>query len=632
MSFSTRSWLVTANLIGLVSCGGGLNPPASQLPFNNNTTVSVGSETGPPSAVVSVPGSATAVVALFPDGRAFYSPDGYNIGGGGATVVAYGGTPIAANVVALNDGIVTLLADGSAYYSPDGKNLGGGGSTVPAYNGPNKVAAIVRASAGVDAVFADPGTVYYSPNGRDLGGGGQSVLAYGGGKDIAGIVPVGATDAVVTLFQDGTAYYSPDNRNLGGGGNTISAAPNTQSQIKQLVGVGGGVMAEFAGGTTYLSPNGQQLAGGGSTVVVNPWDASIPNGPFGRRDSAHGTTFAGRLWLSGGFADAGTSSCFLTCSYYDLWSSVSTTGASWNAAPSFATAAGPDPRDATPVVNNGVQDVAVPTDFYDSYSPIVVWNNQLFAIGATIWSSVNGTTWARTNLPDGTPVPGPNSGGQATENSRVLQLGTVLFFLQPDSGGVYSSTDANAASWTNLGTIQGFKPRCGAAAFVLLDKLWIVGGGACNYSQVYNDIWSSADGVNWTKSDTAAAWSARMWPCVATTQDGIVWLAAGYAPTDWNSNAGVLTPRYGANHSDVWYTKDAITWRQYKADYGSGLPDGNTLEPRHAATCYVDSGSGAAEQALIVIAGTAGPTPNDANAEVSNSIRTVALPAASALP
>jgi hypothetical protein len=78
----------------------------------------------------------------------------------------------------------------------------------------------------------------------------------------------------------------------------------------------------------------------------------------------------------------------------------------------------------------------------------------------------------------------------------------------------------------------------------------------------------------------------------------------------------------------VWYTKDGVNWRQFKADYGSGLPDGNALDPRHAATCYID----AAEQSLIVTAGSAGPTPDEANEEVSNTVATLSIPPAAALP
>ena len=109
-------------------------------------------------------------------------------------------------------------------------------------------------------------------------------------------------------------------------------------------------------------------------------------------------------------------------------------------------------------------------------------------------------------------------------------------------------------------------------------------------------------------------------------------MTGGYAPTDWNAADGTVTVRYAANHSDVWYTKDGIDWKQFKADYGSGLKDGNALEPRHAATCYVANGSTPGTKSLVVIGGSAGSIPTANSEHVSNTIRVLPLPAASALP
>lgn len=596
--------------------------------------VSEGAETGAATKIVAVPTSTTAAVALFPDGRANYSPDGYNLGGGGATIEAYNGGLQIVDIEAVSEGIVTLLADGSAYLSPDGQNLGGGGSTVAAFNGAGSIASITAiGGGGIDAVFSGSGQVWFSPDGRNLGGGSGTVELYANGGNVQQLVAVGPGPAVITLFKNGSAYYSPDNRNLGGGGSTVLATPNAHSAITRIVKVGGGALTQTADGSVYLSPDGLNLVGGGSTVPVSEWNATVPNGPFGWRDSAHGTEFAGHLWFSGGFDDpAGADSCFATCSYYDLWSSTNLSGTSWSSTPSFATASTPDPRDVYPSVNNGVMDAPVPTDFYDSYSAIVPWNGQLFAIGATVWSSPDGVAWARANLADGTAAPGPQAGSRATENSRALQLGSTLFFLQPDLGTVYSTTDPSAVTWNTLGTIPGFTPRCGPVVFVLAGKLWIEGGGACDYSAKYDDIWSSADGVTWTKSSSTTQWFARMWGCIASGGGDVIWLTGGYAPSDWNNTTGSLKPRFGANHSDVWYTRDGENWKQLKADWGSGLPDGNTLEPRHAATCYLNPGGAATVNSLIVIGGSAGTTPDAGEEHVSNSIRLLTLPSTDTLP
>jgi hypothetical protein len=633
---ATELCLLGALLSALMSCGGSNQTPSQTMASlisdgGGETVTGSGAETGAPTKILSIPGSATALVALFPDGRTFYSPDGYNLGSGGSTVAAYSGALKVVDIEPAGTGIDTLFSDGTVFFSPDGMNLGGGGSTVHAYTGTAMITSLTPVGGGVDALFAD-GRVYFSPDGQNLGGGGSSVNIYNGTRTILQIVPVG--DGVVTRFQGGSAYSSPDNRDIGGGGTTVPATPGTASTITTLVQVGGGVLTEFSNGDVYLSPDGQNLAGGGATVRVSAWDTSVANGPFGERDSAHGTQFAGHFWLSGGFDDPGGTDCTSTCSYFDLWSSTDLTGTSWNSTPSFATATSPDPRDVQPPAGSG--EPADPTDFYDSYSAIVAWNSRLFAIGSTVWSSADGTHWARQNLADGvTAVPGPiiPINTIATENSRAMQLGAALFFLQPDTAGqVYTTTDPDAASWTDLGPIPGFTPRCGATAFVLSGKLWIEGGGACNYSKTYHDIWSSPDGITWTQNPTPAAWPARMWGCIAPGDDGIIWMTGGYAPTDWTDTDGTVTARYAANHSDVWYTKDGIDWKQFKADYGSGLKDGNALEPRHAATCYVATGSTPGTNSLIVIGGSAGSIPNATSEHVSNTIRVLPLPATSALP
>lgn len=629
-NMNQRVCWIAASCATLVSCGGS-QPTASSnamAPQASNAAAAAGYESGIPTKIVKIGGSAAAI-ALFPDGKVLYNPDGFNLAGGDSTIVAYGGPLQMLDVVSVGGGIDALFSDGTAYFSPDGKSLGGGGSTVPAYSGIAQIAALAPVAGGVDAIFANGADVYYSPDGRDLGGGGHSVRIYAGQSDISQIVAVGAGEAVVALMNSGAAYFSPDNRYLAGGGSTVAAG----ASIKALIKVGGGVLAESSNGSVYLSPDGRNLTGGGATIAVSAWSASSGDGPFGPRDSAHGAQFAGHLWLSGGyFSPTNTNSCFATCSYFDLWSSADPAGTSWNAVPNFATSSAPVPRDDTAGENLGVPDVAAPTDFYEAYSPIVVWSQRLFAIGMRVWSSADGSQWAQQVLADGvTPAKGPLP-FRATENSRALVLGSNLFYVQPDTGEVYSTTDPDAAVWNTLGTIAGFAPRCGAVVFVLESKLWIEGGGACNYSAVYNDIWSSSDGVSWSQSTKLAEWPARMWACAALGSDGVVWLAGGYAPTDWNKVGATVTPRAGANHADVWYTKDGADWKQLKPDAGSGLPDGATFEPRHAATCFSVAGSSANTQSLVAIGGTGGTDANDADARTINSIRTLALPSAAVLP
>jgi hypothetical protein len=609
-------------LLAATGCGGGRDGVAEPLAVAVEPTPVEGAT----SKVVAVGNEPGAALALFADGRAFFSPDGLNLGGGGATLAASDGPLQVADIVPVGGGVVALLSDGSAFYSPDGLNLAGGGRSERAYQGAVAIASLTAVGTGVNATLANGGAVYWSPDGRNLGGGGATVQAYEGGRVIRQIVAVGPGDAVVTLFDDGTATWSPDNRSLGGGGDTVAAA-GPGAEITRLVRVGGGVLAQLESGAVRLSPDGLDLDTG---LDVAGWQA-LANAPFPPRDSAQGASFGGRLWVSGGFTIPSLSfNCIATCGYFDLWSSVDPNGLAWNTAPSFATH-GPDPRDVATSQDDPVLSFASPSDFYDAYGALVVWNGQLTAIGATVWRSLDGLSWQVNDIGDGvTPSPGPLP-VRATENTRAVVLGNALFLVQPDTGAVYRSTDARGALWTPLGVIAGFAPRCGAVVFALHGRIWIEGGGACDYSQAYNEIWSSVDGLNWTRQAAPAAWSPRMWACVAMSPDGIVWLATGYAPTDWNGTATNKIVRYSLNHSDVWYSRDGLGWKQLKADARAGLADDGIFEPRHAPTCFV-TGTAASGLSLLVVAGSGSPDGNGANGRVLNSIRSLPVPTADLLP
>ena len=272
-------------------------------------------------------------------------------------LAAYSGNLRVLDIVAVASGVDALLSDGSVMFSPDGKNLGGGGASVQAYSGAPGVVGLTPVGDGVDVIFAVGGGVTYSPDGLNLGGGGKSVRIYAGTGNVIQIVATDTGSAVVTLFGDGSAYYSPDNQNLGGGG--TDRLGHAVAVVTRLVKVGGGVLAQFASGGVYPQPGWHESRRRRSHDCRATVDASPANAPFPARDSAHGAQFLGQLWFSGGFSDPTNSdSCFATCSFFDLWTSTDAVGANWNTTPAFATATQPNPRDVAPVVNNGVMDAA----------------------------------------------------------------------------------------------------------------------------------------------------------------------------------------------------------------------------------------------------------------------------------
>ena len=114
---------------------------------------------------------------------------------------------------------------------------------------------------------------------------------------------------------------------------------------------------------------------------------------------------------------------------------------------------------------------------------------------------------------------------------------------------------------------------------VFKDRLWIIGGGTYDTPttperRFYNDVWSTADGVNWTCHTQQAAFPPRQYHEVAAW-DGKLWVMEGYQ-------------KAGGNRQDVWYSADGVEWTE--------LPDTPWL-PRHAASLFVF------EDALWMVAG-----------------------------
>jgi hypothetical protein len=570
---------------------------------------------------------------------AYFSPDGFNLqGNGGETIPAYTGSVAIKAVVPVNGGVDTLFSSGSVYFSPNGQHLGGGctGSvcTVLAYDGSSVPAIeIVPVEGGVDAVLAVAGGVekaYFSADGLNLGGGGSSVPIYAGRVRVAQIVPVDSS-SVVTLFSNGAAYYSPDNRTIGGGGNTIPAYRGSMA-IQQILKINGSLLTRFSNDAVYLSPNGKNLGGGGSTIAVSNWMQAGP-GPFPVRDSAHGAVFHGLLYLSGGFYNSTATD---TYSYFDLWrTSSDESGTSWTSIPMQE-------------CNGGIPaNVTSYPGCWDSYSPLVVWNSQLWALGSSVYSSADGSTWVLRASHDGsTATPAQRGPG---ENVHSAVLGSNVYYLElepvPD---VQVTSNPNGTPWTDLGVPYGMEPRCGAAVFVSGGMIWIEGGRDalpdCASSTDYtNDIWSSSDGVTWTKATKSPEWAPRQWPCVTTDSSGTTWLVGGYVADFATDSPGTI--RFETNLADVWYTKDGLNWKQFKTDVGSQLPDDLSLGlgPRHAPVCYIDE----VNNRLVVVAGktTRQPTPappytaqnpppvhkHDAG-NVSQDVRILQLPNRSVLP
>lgn len=105
---------------------------------------------------------------------------------------------------------------------------------------------------------------------------------------------------------------------------------------------------------------------------------------------------------------------------------------------------------------------------------------------------------------------------------------------------------------------------------VLDDRIWLLGGGTYDtpdtpLRKIYNDVWSTADGIHWEYHLQPAPWHARLYHEVAVF-DNRMWVLEGSRNRD------------GYNQNDVWYSADGLTWDE--------LPD-TPWKPRHAASVFV---------------------------------------------
>ncbi|MFN0274341.1 MAG: LamG-like jellyroll fold domain-containing protein [Chitinophagales bacterium] len=91
------------------------------------------------------------------------------------------------------------------------------------------------------------------------------------------------------------------------------------------------------------------------------------------------------------------------------------------------------------------------------------------------------------------------------------------------------------------------------------DKMWIYGGQKIlgwgnGLDEVYNDVWNTEDGINWNLITDSAAWEPRGQIENDAVLDGKIWLLGG-----GTYNGTRLF------YNDVWNTEDGITWNLINA-------------------------------------------------------------------
>lgn len=185
--------------------------------------------------------------------------------------------------------------------------------------------------------------------------------------------------------------------------------------------------------------------------------------------------------------------------------------------------------------------------------PVFVFGSWMVAMNSGAWLSTDGKKWIKTELPD----IGLNPGYQ-----KYIQFKGAVYALGAMKGNYLDmklssriSRTSDFRSWETVAERSNLPARVFYGAAVFGGKIWLVGG--FDGHRYYNDVWSSTDAVNWTRVTDRAAWSERNTKIVVFNNR--LWLLGGDVidgETDPNSNAD----------KEIWSSRNGIEWTRVETN------------------------------------------------------------------
>lgn len=192
--------------------------------------------------------------------------------------------------------------------------------------------------------------------------------------------------------------------------------------------------------------------------------------------------------------------------------------------------------------------------FPQSYSfPVFTVNGEMLAINQGGWASKDGRTWTKTALSES----GLNSAYQ-----KFVQFGGAIYALGALSGNYEKFTinskilrTTDGKSWETVAEKSNLPQRIFYGAVVFKEKIWLLGGfDGKNY---HNDVWNSADGVNWTQVAKKAVFSERTISKIIVFKDKI-WIFGGGVIDGEKTNDP-------DSENEVWSSENGINWTKHEA-------------------------------------------------------------------
>lgn len=303
-----------------------------------------------------------------------------------------------------------------------------------------------------------------------------------------------------------------------------------------------------------------------SAEPVYDWVRVAEKAAFQPRDSQGELVYQDKLWLFGGWFNS------FAAPPRDVWSSAD--GVEWKLVEKEA-----------PWKHS---DLPMTVVFRDRMWLMGGWYNGRLpghSAGAEVWSSTDGVKWEQATAKAGwTPR---LAAGLVEFKGRLWLLGGTENYYFGDRSSlkndVWSSADGK--DWKQEVERAPWAARAYHQAAVLNDRLYVFGGG--NYVPeylAYNDVWSTADGVEWRRETESAPWSPRLWFSSVVYRNRL-WVLGG-----WSNNPS-------RNWGDVWHSADGRNWTQLKSQ--------RCWKERHEHSAYV------LRDKIWVVAGHAQPLSNE---------------------
>lgn len=283
-----------------------------------------------------------------------------------------------------------------------------------------------------------------------------------------------------------------------------------------------------------MSAANYSFSGQTGVLSVARWFSATNSAPWNSRVTPGLVSAKGQMWLLGGLT---TSQSGIVSRQNDVWNSID--GTNWNRATAGAAWTG----------RNGHG-----TAFF---------NDRLWVAGGydgvarnDVWSSPDGVAWTREVA--SAPWSGRFSFGFLTFQGHLWVIGG-LDYAAGGRADVWKSADGR--SWSKVLELAPWGPRGEFACVEFAGRIWMYAGKIFNASNpatsigLARDVWSSADGVSWTREVSSVPWAGRTLAGAAATQ-GRLWLLGGYS----NNLSGLREAWWSETGRDWYQDADAIPW------------------------------------------------------------------------